>query len=217
MDRTPTTWVAADATPERVELGASSWVDVVRGLLPDAQLVHDELLESVAWEQGKVFRYERWVPEPRLGAYQPSEQAHPALQAVQQWISQRYKVGFGGVALARYRDERDSVAWHRDRELRYLDDTVIGVLSMGATRHFLLRPLADRRADDADMSDVLDVRPASGDLLVMGGRAQAEWLHAVPKERARRRSRISAQWRHTSKKGRRDPNPGYYAPRHFTR
>ena len=31
------------------------------------------------------------------------------------------------------------------------------------------------------MTGVIDLAPASGDLLVMGGRCQAAWLHAVPK------------------------------------
>ena len=63
-----TTWLAADPVVERVELADRSWVDVVRGLVPAADAVHDELVANVAWEQGKVFRYERWIDEPRLGA-----------------------------------------------------------------------------------------------------------------------------------------------------
>jgi len=83
-----------------------------------------------------------------------------------------------------------------------------------------VRPLTQgRRADpdDDDMTDVLDFSPASGDLLVMGGRCQAAWLHAVPKSRERCRDRIGAQWRWTSRRGRGDPNPSYYAPRHYSR
>ena len=127
---------------------------------------------------------------------------------------------FGGVALAHYRDERDSVAFHRDRELRWLDDTVIGVLTLGARRPWLMKPLTGRRTDAGDddhLTDAIDLSPASGDVMVMGGRCQAAWLHAVPKVRHRVRSRVSAQWRWTSRRGRRDPNPSYYAPRHFSR
>ena len=60
-----TTWLAAAPVVERLELDARSWVDVVRGLVPAADEVHDELVASVTWEQGKVFRYERWIDEPR--------------------------------------------------------------------------------------------------------------------------------------------------------
>jgi hypothetical protein len=214
------TWLTPAPSVERVQLDESSWVDVMRGLVVDAGAVHDELVGSVAWERGRVFRYERWIDEPRLGAFQSGVNRHPALIDVERWITMRYKVDFGGVALAHYRDERDSVAFHRDRELRWLDDTVIGVLTLGARRPWLMKPLTGRRTDPGDddhLVDALDLSPASGDLMVMGGRCQAAWLHAVPKVRHRVHSRVSAQWRWTSRRGRRDPNPSYYAPRHFSR
>jgi alkylated DNA repair dioxygenase AlkB len=215
-----TTWLAADPVVERVELADRSWVDVVRGLVPAADDVHDELVATVAWEQNKVFRYERWIDEPRLGAVQKGDDRHPALRAAQTWLMRRYRISLPAtVPLALYRNERDSVGFHRDRELRWLEDTVIGVLTLGAQRPWLMRPLgrSGQRTfeSDEDMTGVIDLAPASGDLLVMGGRCQAAWLHAVPKVAGRCRTRISAQWRWTSRTGRRDPNPGYYAPRHF--
>ena len=116
----------------------------------DADAVHDELVAAVAWEQGRVFRYERWIDEPRLGAFQSGSKRHPALVDVERrGSSSRYKVQFEGVALAHYRDERDSVAFHRDRELRWLDDTVIGVLTLGAQRPWLMKPLTGRRTTPA--------------------------------------------------------------------
>lgn len=211
-------WLAADAVVERVELDATSWVDVVRGLIRDADTVHDELLATATWEQGKVYRYERYVPEPRMAGHQPPEARHPALVAATTWLTRRYRVPFPYPALVQYRDERDSAGFHRDRELRWLDDTLIGVATFGAQRPWLLRPIGSNRyAVDDDLADALDVAPASGDLLVMGGRCQADWLHAVPKVRGRVRSRISAQWRWTSKRGRRDTAPTFSAPRHFSR
>ena len=204
-------WVVADPAVERVQLDDASWVDVVRGLVPDGDAVHDELVPPSPWEQGRVFRYERWIDEPRLSSWQSGDRRHPALAEVEHWISRRYRVRFDGVALAQYRDERDSVAFHRDRELRWLDDTVIGVLSLGARRPWLVKPLGRRDLDD-DTAGAIDLCPASGDLMVMGGRCQAAWLHAVPKVRGRVRSRVSAQWRWTSRRGQRDRNPSYFAP-----
>jgi alkylated DNA repair dioxygenase AlkB len=214
------TWVVAEPTVERVQLDEGSWVDVVRGMVADADAVHDELVAAVAWEQGRVFRYERWIDEPRLSSFQSGANRHPALADVERWITTRYKVRFDGVALAHYRHEHDSVAFHRDRELRWLDDTVIGVLTLGAQRPWLMKPLTGLRTDAGDddhLADAIDLSPATGDLMVMGGRCQAAWLHAVPKVRDRVRSRVSAQWRWTSRRGRRDTNPSYYAPRHFSR
>ena len=106
---------------------------------------------SVAWEQGRVFRYERWIDEPRLGAVQSGDQPPSGADRRRAAGSAtRYKVQFGSVALAHYRDENDSVAFHRDRELRWLDDTVIGVLTLGARRPWLMKPLTGRRTDAGD-------------------------------------------------------------------
>lgn len=207
-------WLTSTPAVERLDLDGDAWVDVVRGLVPRADEVHDELATSVTWQQGRVFRYERWIDEPRLGAWQRNGTQHTALLEVQHWISRRYRVRFDGVALARYRHARDAVGFHRDREMRWLEDTVIGVLTLGARRPFLLRPLTgDPRRPDDDLADAIDLSPASGDLLVMGGRCQAAWLHAVPPTPHLVRSRISAQWRWTSRRGERDRNPGYRAPR----
>jgi alkylated DNA repair dioxygenase AlkB len=208
-------WLVAEPAVERVDLDEGSWVDVVRGLVERPDEVEAQLLETVAWGRSRVFRYERWIDEPRLTAWEPGRSAHPALRDVERWIMRRYRVSFDGVALSWYRDERDGVGFHRDRELRYLDDTVIGVLTLGARRPFLMRPLTGRKAEADDMTGVIDLSPAAGDLLVMGGRCQAAWLHAVPQVRGRSAARVSAQWRWTSRRGRRDPHPGFYAPRHF--
>ena len=102
-------------------------------------------------------------------------------------------------------------------ELRYLEDTVIGVLSMGAQRPWsCARSRAVAATKTTTAADVIDLSPASGDLLVMGGRCQAAYLHAVPKLTGRVRSRISAVALHVTP-GPARPDPGYYAPRHFSR
>src|SRR5262249_10139595 len=41
-DRPAPAWLAPEPVVERVELAPGSWVDVVRGLVPDGQRVHDE-------------------------------------------------------------------------------------------------------------------------------------------------------------------------------
>jgi alkylated DNA repair dioxygenase AlkB len=206
--------------PERLWLDETSWVDVHRGWVLDADAVCRDLVEGTAWTQGRVFRYEKWVDEPRLGAYRRvgDPHAHPSLVDAQRELQAHYRVPFGGFALAYYRDGRDSVAFHRDREMRWLDDTVIGVLSLGATRPWSLRPRANRYAHEApNRGATHDVRPASGDLLVLGGRCQADWEHAVPKVAGLGAGRVSVQWRYTSRTGRPQVGGGYRSPRYFNK
>jgi len=97
-----------------------------------------------------------------------------------------------GPALNYYRDGRDSVAPHRDRELRKLDETLIAIVTLGARRPFLVRPRGGGRSRN--------IAPAGGDLLVMGGACQRGWEHAVPKV-VNAGPRISVTWRWSSGRG----------------
>ena len=208
------------ATTERVWLDEHSWVDVTRGWLPDADEVFAAVRERAAWFQGRIFRYERYVDEPRLSASSKGNVAelHPALVDAHRSIRRTYGVDFPRPALALYRDGRDSVAFHCDRELRWLEDTVIGVLTLGAARPWLLRPRSRRYDHDAPNGGAThDLHPGSGDLLVMGGRCQADWHHAVPKVASHVGPRISLQWRWTSRRGRPETGPNYRAPRTYSR
>jgi alkylated DNA repair dioxygenase AlkB len=179
---------------ERVRLDDTAWVDVARGWLHGADTLLDALVETIPWRQGRRRMYDRVLDDPRLTRwYQATEPLpHRTLDAVRDGLSARYAVPFGALGLNYYRDGRDSVAFHRDRELRHLNDTLVAIVTLGAARPFLIRP----RGGGASR----DVRPGSGDLLVMGGRTQADWEHAVPKV-ATAGPRISVSLRWSSRLG----------------
>jgi len=202
-----------DVIFERIQLDDASWIDIARAWVTEPQAVYERLVSTIEWRRGRVWRYERWIDEPRLSAGGSIERpGHPLLADAQRAIAVKYRAHFPGFGFAYYRDSRDSVAMHRDREMRWLDDTVVAILTFGAERPFLVQ-----RRDTHDTSTARDLSPAGGDLMVFGGRFQADWLHGVPKTRHAVRGRISAQWRYTSKRGRRDTQPGYYQPREFSR
>jgi alkylated DNA repair dioxygenase AlkB len=196
-----------DAVVDRIDLGDGSWVDVVREWVLAADELFAALRDGVDWHQGRMFRYERMVEERRLGAgWRPGTPLpHPALASVHQTLQRRYKVQFGGFSMIQYRDGRDGQGFHRDTDMKWLDDTRIAILSLGARRPWLLRPWAakvDRRDRAADRGATHDLAPGSGDLLVMGGRCQADWQHSVPYLPGRLVApRISLQWRWTSRRG----------------
>ncbi len=211
-------------TFERLDLGDGAWVDVARGFVADHRAVYDAMVETVDWRQNQLFRYERSYDEPRLvGWWSPrDEPPHPAIRDAQRAIQSRYSVRFDGCGFAYYRDERDSVAFHRDRDLRWLDDTVIALVSLGQRRPFMLRPRENRYAHEmAHHGATHDLAPGEGDLIVMGGRTQTAWEHSVPKVArplgGQLGGRISLQWRWTSKTGRPVVGASYRAPRTFSR
>lgn len=186
--------VTNDAPTERLHLDDTSWIDVTRGWLDGADEVAAHLIETVAWRQGRRTMYDRVVDDPRLSRWgRAGDPApHPVLHDASAALALRHRRPFGAPGLNFYRDERDSVAFHRDRELRHLDDTLVAVLTLGARRPFLVRPHGGGPS--------IDLAPASGDLLVMGGRHQRDWEHGVPKV-ARCGARVSVSWRWTSAHG----------------
>jgi len=180
---------------ERIPLDEHSWVDISRGWLLGADTLLDELATTIEWRQWRRRMYHRMVDDPRLSRWYRAGDPLPnvALAFVKRDLQRHYRVRFGGLGLNYYRDGRDSVAFHSDKELRYLDDTLVAIVTLGTQRPFHLRRTTGGPS--------VDLSPASGDLLVMGGRCQIDWEHGVPKV-AHAGPRISASWRWTSRRGR---------------
>jgi alkylated DNA repair dioxygenase AlkB len=192
--------VEESAPAERLQLTHGAWVDVVPGWLCGADLLFEQLVSAVPWRQGRRWMYERVIDDPRLSCWYDKDQdlPHPVLAETREAVGRRYRVGFGSVGLNYYRDGRDSVAFHRDRELRHLDDTLIAILTLGGGRAFHVRPVGGGPSRQ--------LYPASGDLLVMGGTCQRTWEHAVPKT-ASAAPRISVSVRWSSGTGQLDRAP----------
>jgi alkylated DNA repair dioxygenase AlkB len=206
--------------PERLWLDRASWVDQWRGWHQDAGATYRELASTLRWHQSKLWRYDHFVIEPRLGTSLPPA-AHPVLKEALLLLRSTYQVDFMGPALAYYRDGRDALGPHRDRDLRYTSQTLVAILTFGSQRPWQLTPLSrgagPRTRIRGDQPGVVDLRPSDGDLFVLGGRAQADWLHGVPPTAGLDTGRISVQWRWTSRTGPPERGPGYRAPRNYSR
>lgn len=205
--------IRRDADVRRVTLDSTSWVDLVDGFVADPDTALQETLDATPWQQAEVLRYDRYVPERRLVASVPNDTA-PLLRQTGLHLEARYRVRFTGVAAILYRDGDDFQGLHSDREMRWLDDTLIAIVVLGEARPFALRPRgrwdgAPDRSPPGTRSDDVIVTPGRGDLLVMGGRCQRDWLHGVPPVEHHHSPRVSLTWRWTSRRGRPDTNPSY--------
>ncbi len=207
------------AAVRRIALGERSWVDLVEGFVRDGEAAFTEIHDTAPWVQNEVLRYDTYVPEKRLGTGLRSD-AKPMLRQTDLHLQATYRQPFTGVAALLYRDGEDFQGLHSDREMRWLDDTLIAIVVLGQRRPFVFRerrPLSEvveRIPAGSDPGDIV-LMPGEGDLLVMGGAAQREWLHGVPKADTPN-ARISLTWRWTSRRGRPDTNPGYFEGRQFS-
>jgi alkylated DNA repair dioxygenase AlkB len=180
---------------DRRQLGRGAWIDVRCGWLTDADSLVDELLQTVPWRAERRQMYDRVLDVPRLVSFHDltvDDAPHPRLARLRRRLNDIYagELGepFTTVGLCWYRDGTDSVAWHGDTVGRSsTQDTMVAIVSLGATRTFALRP----RGGGAS----LRLPQAHGDLLVMGGSCQRTWEHSVPKTAACTGPRVSLQFR----------------------
>ncbi|MEW1647885.1 alpha-ketoglutarate-dependent dioxygenase AlkB [Streptomyces sp. NPDC091219] len=178
----------------RTALGLGAWIDVLPGWLTGADALFEELATEVPWRAERRQMYDQVVAVPRLLAFYGAGDAlpHPVLAEARDALSAYYarELGepFATSGLCYYRDGQDSVAWHGDRIGRGArEDTLVAILSVGAPRDLLLRPVRGGASVRRPLGH--------GDLIVMGGSCQRTWEHCVPKTSRAAGPRISVQFR----------------------
>jgi alkylated DNA repair dioxygenase AlkB len=184
---------------KRIPLTDSGWLLYDPAHLPlaeaNALLIH--LRDAVAWEQsgrpGRPFpRLTAWYADPGL-TYSYSGVTHhatpwtPELLAVKQRAEVSAGTTWNSLLLNLYRDGRDSIGFHADDEPELGTNPVIGSISLGAERRFVLKHPAS--------GEKLEFALPHGSLLVMGGASQHHWRHGVPKTRKPVRPRINLTFR----------------------
>jgi alkylated DNA repair dioxygenase AlkB len=173
------------ATARRIALDGGSWIEVVPGWMSGSRILLERLATSVPWQQHDRRLFEQTFREPRMTAEYRSLRNLPdqALTDAVSVLSQHYGVIYDSLWLNLYRDGRDSTGWHRDRFSCRRPECIVPVLTLGATRRFLIRPRSGGNS--------VAFKPGSGDLIVMGGRSQQDWVHGVPKDPGNAEPRIS--------------------------
>jgi alkylated DNA repair dioxygenase AlkB len=172
----------------RIALDRRSWVDHCPGWLADADELMAELVRTAGWSQRERRMYDAMVMEPRLVTGWKRGSIPAPVEVLRAELSDRYELTFDSVHVNLYRSGADSVAWHGDTVRKVLLDPLVAIVSLGERRRFLLRPRGGRTAKTFYLG--------GGDLLVMGGAAQHEWEHSVPKAVAAG-PRMSVTFRHS--------------------
>jgi alkylated DNA repair dioxygenase AlkB len=187
LERTGGLPVAVDETfaaATRIQLDHTSWIDHIPGWLAGDGELMEALMKQASWEQRSRWMYTRMVTEPRLTAEYPviADAPQPVLHYLTEVLSARYRRPYARLWMNWYRDNDDGTGWHADRPANKQDEAVIPVLSLGATRRFLIRP-------EGGPSTAIVTH--GGDLVVMGGRCQKDYQHSVPKQKQPAGARLS--------------------------
>lgn len=181
--------------------------------LPDAELCfypqafsaaeadqHFESLRSATpWRHDQMLIHGKRIPLPRLQAWYADDDVAlkysgmriaplamtDDINAIRDRVRDATGLTFNGVLVTLYRDGNDSVGWHSDDEAEFGVDPIIGSVSLGETRDFVLK--------HRHRSELPPVKCAltHGSLLVMGRGSQTHWAHQLPKRKRIARARIN--------------------------
>jgi alkylated DNA repair dioxygenase AlkB len=173
------------AGAKRVALDSHSWIEIVPGWVSGSHILFERVRHAVPWQEHDRKMFDKVFREPRLTATYRSLGEVPDIGLLEagQALSEHYGVSYDSIWMNLYREGQDSTGWHRDYHSCRKAECIVPVLTLGATRRFLIKPRAGGRS--------IAFRPGSGDLIVMGGRSQQDWVHGVPKEPGITAARIS--------------------------
>lgn len=167
----------------------------------EADALLEALVDEVPWEIHRIRMFGREVPSPRLSCWIGDPGATytysrsrfeprpwtPALGALRDRLAREVGVRFNSVLANRYRDGADAMGWHSDDEPELGPEPVIASVSVGAPRTFAFRARHDGRR--------VDLVLGHGSLLLMAGRTQHAWRHAIPRTRRPLGERVSLTFR----------------------
>ena len=171
------------------------------------------LLQKIHWDQNELIVFGEKHLEPRETAWygnpgvkygysgieHESKYWLPFLEEIRDRIKEVTESSFNSVLLNRYRDEKDSVAWHADDEPELGESPFIASLSLGSSRPFQVKPKnGDERA--------ISIELMHGDLLTMSAETQSKCLHQIPKTSKTITERINLTFRNVTKTDRNNRN-----------
>lgn len=186
----------------RTHLDRECWVDYqAEWLSPEEQVdFHQRLVRELEWSARPIQVFGKSILQPRLIAWAggvmyrysgqtlPPRPWTPALEALLERVFQATGVPYNHVLLNRYRDGKDHMGRHADDEPELGRDPTIAAISLGARRRFVLEPKRKRGRKTTIWLE-------SGSLMVMGGRTQHRFRHAVPKQERLDEERINVTFR----------------------
>jgi alkylated DNA repair dioxygenase AlkB len=195
-----------DQGPLRTDLGDGAWIDLWPELIADTDGAWmDELVRELPLAAESCRMGGREVQSPRLvswhgdpdagyaysGVFHEPAPWTPRVALLRTTVEAATGLRFNSVLANLYRDGQDSVGWHADAEPEIgpsVEDRWIASLSFGHPRRFVLRHERTGARHELALGN--------GALLVMRGRTQSHYRHAVPKTARAVGPRLNLTFRH---------------------
>ncbi|WP_046002973.1 alpha-ketoglutarate-dependent dioxygenase AlkB family protein [Pseudoalteromonas rubra] len=163
--------------------------------------LYAHLASTLVWQQPDITLFGRTTPIPRLQCFVADKSVSygysgtqlentpwpPVLSAMRTRLMRQFGQDFNALLVNWYRDGQDSMGWHSDDEAELGACPTIFSLSLGATRHFKIR--------HKQSQEILTLPLPTGSGLLMTGRSQQDYQHALPKQARVTQGRINLTFR----------------------
>lgn len=170
-------------------------------VLDNAHELYQNLKTDIEWNQREIRMFGKTHLEPRLVAWYGDPAARyvysgienvplswtPDLIRIKSYVEKVAGTHFNSVLLNLYRDGNDSMGYHSDDEPELGRESVIASLSLGSDRKFNMR--------NKESGRLVSMNLPNNSLLIMKGKFQEEWRHAVPKTKKVVGERINLTFR----------------------
>jgi len=154
---------------------------------------HELLTSTKTGEQIKIHRKMAYVTNEKTEYTYADlifggETWNKTLSDIRDQLNKELGLEFNSVLLNWYKDGKDEIKWHSDKEKIIGPNPIIACVNLGATRKFWFRK--KEIGSEKFFHEVND-----GDLLIMGENCQKNYLHAILKEKEITEPRISLTFR----------------------
>lgn len=147
----------------------------------EADGYYNSLLTDTPWREYEMPMYDKIVTAPRMISWHQDINSDNApefssdLNSIRKRVEAETNLHFNAVLLNLYRNGNDGVSWHSDRIDRSGNNPIIASVTFGETRIFRLRHKFRK-----DVPQV-EIPLYHGSFLIMAGKTNSFWEHAVPK------------------------------------
>ena len=187
--------------------------------LPDTELIlidnffskqesdhyYELLLQETKWREYEMKIFDKTLTAPRMiawfedkdnsGTNDNHTQWPRELLAIRKRVENEVGLNFNAVLLNLYRNGKDGVAWHSDKEHNTGQNPIIASVTFGETRLFRLRHKFNK-----DLPQV-EIPLHHGSFLLMAGTTNSFWQHQVPKTAREVLPRINLTFRRVYPRG----------------
>ena len=167
----------------------------------DANNLYERCLNDISWQSSAIIMFGRKIDVPRLECWYGDygcEYTYSGkslkrfefpnfLLDLRMLIEKKVNSNFNSVLANLYRDGQDSMGWHADDEKELGNEPVIASISLGENRPIIFQNKKTKEKVTFDQPH--------GSLLVMQGKTQDHWKHAINKSKKIDKPRINLTFR----------------------